>query len=450
VHCAAGLECGSLAVPLDWSRAGDAQISLALYRHRARQGGRRIGSLLGNPGGPGASGRQLAERADRLFGKEILDRFDIVSFDPRGVGASSPVRCGERLDAFFSVDRSPDKPAEIAANVSSAKQLAADCARRSGRILEHVSSAETVTDMEAIRAALGESRLSYLGLSYGTVLGAAYAVRYPARVRAFVLDGAVDSSLTPTASATQQSASFEIALDEFLASCSDAPACAFHSGGRANAALGRLLAQLDAEPEFARVDGEQRSLGQSAAVIAIATALYAGRASWPSLAKALAAAATGNGSRLLQLTDRYTKRHRGGLYDTDTEAFYAISCADGGFASLAETEQAAATAQRIAPRIGVTNAWLGLPCAYWPVQPHGRALAPRAPANLRPVLVVTSTGDPATPRQWGDALARQLRARLLTVDNDAHTAYLRGRPCVQRVVDRFLVTGTPPPVDLRC
>jgi pimeloyl-ACP methyl ester carboxylesterase len=437
-----------LTVPLVAAEPNGPHIHLALYRHRA-ESSHRIGSLLMDPGGPGASGRPLAELARSLFPQALRDRFDIVAWDPRGTGASTAVQCGERLDAFYAVDRSGDSPAEVAANEQASRALAQQCARGSGTLLAHVATRDTVADMDAIRAALGDARLTYLGLSYGTYLGTRYALAYPTHVRALVLDGAVDPSIDSLTSTEQQSDAFEQSLDAFLAYCSSTSTCAFHSGGGASRALDDLLAQIEAEPLFAQTNGETRTLGPTEARIGIASALYEGKSAWSDLASALAAAAGGDGSELLQLSDDYTERSTGGSYSTEQEAFYATSCIDAP-ETLADVRRALEDARVHAPVLGPLNAWLGLPCVYWPVPPVERPARVSAPATLPTVVVVSSTGDPATPYAWGVSLAHQLRARLFSVNTDSHTAFVRGGPCIQSAVVSYLVTARAPARDLRC
>lgn len=444
--CGTGTECATLTVPLDRSGRDPGSIGLALFRHRAD--GRPIGSLLVNPGGPGASGRFLATDADRVFPAAVRARFDIVAWDPRGTGASSPVDCGPDLDAFFAVDRDPRTAAAVRANVAAARAFAAACARRSGRLLAHVATRDTVADMDAIRAALGESQLSYLGFSYGTYLGTRYALRYPARVRAMVLDGAVDPQVGVAAGSIQQSDGFERDLQMFLADCAGRPACAFYAGGNPQSALRRLLDAIAAEPLFA---GPDRTLGPTEARLGIVTALYGGRSAWPPLAEALAAAARGDGSQLLGFSDQYVERKPDGTYGSGQAAFFAISCLDGQLPStLAQVQAIARASARTAPILGPFNAWLGLPCAYWPVRPVDGPAPVRAPRGLPTVVVIAGRNDPATPYAWGAALARELGARLISVDTEEHTAYTDGGACVQDPVDAYLVSGTPPASDRSC
>ncbi len=215
--CGVDVECATLAVPLDYAEPDGETIDLALARRLAS--GDRIGSLLVNVGGPGAPGVPVIENADAYVTPELLERFDLVAWDPRGVGLSAEIDCGDNFDSFYAVDHSPDDEAEVEENFAASRAFAEGCTERSAELLPHVSSRTTVQDMDAIRTALGEEKLSYLGFSYGTYLGALYADRYPERVRALVLDGAVDPSLTYEEVSHDQAMGFDSALDAFLDDC---------------------------------------------------------------------------------------------------------------------------------------------------------------------------------------------------------------------------------------
>lgn len=447
--CADRAECATLDVPLDHSRPNGKTITLALARHRAR--GDRIGSLVVNPGGPGVPGLYLAKEADAEFPKEILDRFDVVAWDPRGVGESTPIDCIDDLDRFWAADRSPDDAAEVQELETVSRDLADGCREHSGDLIAHVSSTETVADMDLIREALGEEQVSYLGFSYGTYLGALYADAYPERVRAMVLDGAIDPALSPIATVTQQAVGFDAALGAFLDDCAADDSCAFHSGGDPASAYDRLMAQIDAESVPGEVGGEQRALGPGEADIAVASALYSGEGGWPRLAEALVEAARGDGSLLLELSDAYTGRLGEGRYSNDNEAFFAISCMDAPLIARAEGFPALAVElAHEAPRFGATNLWLGLPCAYWPVPPVGEVAEIHA-KGAPPIVVLGTTNDPATPLTWSESLAKQLDSGVLAVlDGEGHTAFNRGSDCMDGLVIRYLVDLAVPDDGARC
>jgi pimeloyl-ACP methyl ester carboxylesterase len=444
-----GVQCATLAVPLALNDPSKGTINLALARHRAT--GKRIGTLLTNPGGPGAAALWIAQNAAQEFPKQLLQHFDIVAWDPRGVGKSTAVHCDSELDWFWDIDRSPDTSAELAQNVSVSKRLAHDCETTDARILPYLSSGNTVLDMERIREALGEAQISYLGFSYGTYLGALYANEFPTRVRAMVLDGAVDPTLSPDAAGEQQAVGFEQSLDAFLADCSAKTSCAFHAGGHSAPAYDQLIAQIDAEPLAATVSGESRTLGPGEADLGVGEALYGGRQAWPRLAKALAHAAQGDGSDLLQLSDEYTMREKGGTYTNETAAFYAIGCLDApSVPSLLDVEKEAARTSKVAPRLGASTVWLGLPCTYWPVKPDG-STEPIHAKGAPPILVLGTTHDPATPFAWARSLAAQLDSgHLVALNDEGHTAYGRGSSCIDDIVHAYLLNLTVPPPGTVC
>ena len=442
------MQCGTLSVPLDGRRPAGRQITLALARRPAS--GHRIGVLFVNPGGPGGSGVEFLRDAADTFPSAIRNSFDIIAWDQRGVGGSAPVECLDDLDEFYAVDRAPVSAAGIARNVAVTRQFVDACKRRSGDLLPYVSTDATVHDLDAIRAAIGESRINYLGFSYGTYLGALYAKEFPSRVRTMVLDGAVDPSLSYTDSVVQQSEGFERALDDFFAHCRQ-DRCKFTRGADPAVAFDALSSAIATAPLPATVSNEPRTLGPGELDIGVASALYAGRAGWSQLANALDQAVHGDGSGVLTLADAYTDRSPGGKYSNETAALYAISCLDAPSpTTVAGVEAVAARAARVSPHFGAATAWLGLPCTLWPVPPEAPVAPVTAPA-APPLLVLGATGDPVTPYSWAQSLARQLgTGHLLTASGDAHTSYGRGDGCVDKTVDTYLLTTQLPAPGTRC
>ena len=444
-----GLECASLSVPLDYTRPNGPHITLALARLPAT--GTRKGVLFTNPGGPGASGIELLRAATDVFPSEIRSAFDLVSWDPRGVGASTPVRCVDDLDGFFAVDRDPTSPAAVAANVAAAHAFVEGCQRNSGNLLPYLSTASTVRDLDTIRAAMGEEQISFVGFSYGTYIGALYADRFPQRVRAMVLDGVVDPALSYADTAIDQARSFDDDLNAFFRHCRADTKCAFARGRDPAVAYADLAATIAAEPEPATVDGEHRTLGPGELDIGVASALYAGTDGYATLADALAQAGRGTGDGILALSDVYTGRDTGGKYSNETAAFYATSCVDAPAPpTVAATQQLAARAAKVAPHFGPSTVWLGLPCTFWPVPPQGK-VAPIRARGAPPILVIGTTHDPATPYAWAQSLARELvSGRLLTSDAASHTSYGRGNQCVDGNADRYLLELQLPAAGTRC
>jgi len=446
--CEGGLQCATLTVPVDYAQPAGPTLGLALIRQRAT-GSRRIGSLVFNPGGPGASGYDYVRDGSTGFSTQLQNRFDTVGFDPRGVSRSRGVDCttDAQLEQFLHDDPTPDSPAARAAFTADSKAFASRCAKAAGALLAHVSTVEAARDLEALRLALGEATLSYFGYSYGTYLGATYAELYPTHVRAAVLDGALDPRLDLVAFVQGQAKGFEEELDRWFAWCTTGSGCAFAgSAGRSpQQRFDAVAAAVRSHP--LRVGS--RTVGPGEFSYGVGYTLYS-RASWPELGSALAAAAGGDGSALLALSDSYTDRGSDGHYSDSTDANYAVNCLDHAGPRTEQGWYAAARAVRAAaPRLGEAIVYNTLPCAFWPVPP--RAQIPIDAAGSPPLLVVGTTHDPATPYVWAQSLAHQLSAGvLLTHDGDGHTAYGAGSACTVAAVDRYLVDLVPPPAGTRC
>lgn len=445
--CKDGFQCATVNVPLDYARPGGEQLSLAVIRLPARKRSDRIGSLVTNPGGPGGSGVSFVREAGRLFGPSVRDRFDIVGFDPRGVGESNPVRCldGPQLDRFFTTDTSPDDGGEIAALQAQGQSFANGCKTRSGPRLPYVGTLNAARDIDVLRAALGDDRLTYMGFSYGTYLGAFYAEQFPRNVRALVLDGAVDPTLSSTDTLLEQAKGFETALRAFVTDCTKAADCPL--GSNPEDALDRITAlqrQTDRTP-LRSPRGDSRQINETWVTTGIAAALY-NKGFWPTLRLALGRAIRErDGDMLLTLADQMLQRRPDGAYSNQMEANMAVNCVDKPNPRDADAyEREVDKAGAAAPHFGEYVMWGGLPCVYWPVQ-TGQAPRPVSARGAAPILVIGTTRDPATPFRWARALASQLQSgTLLTHDGDGHTAYLGGPACVTEPTDRYLTGGTPP------
>jgi pimeloyl-ACP methyl ester carboxylesterase len=443
-------ECATLAAPLDYADATGKTIDLAVTRLPAADATRRIGALLFNCGGPGCPAVSfLHESGTLLFPDETRARFDLVGFDPRGTGASAPVACGIDWEAWLAIDPSPDDDAEWEAWLAGGQAFAAACAANGGDLLPFMGTEHVVTDMERLRQALGEETISFLGLSYGTSLGARYADRYPERVRAFALDSALLSFVDPVTFVPEWVDGIERSFDALLADCAAAMTCPFHSGGNPGAAFDALMAELDTRPlEVAAEDGV-RLVGQRAVLDAVDGSLSR-PPRWPQLAAALAAAQAGDGTAVLALADQRNERLPDGTYAPGGELFLAVSCLDFALPKDPVAYQALATkAATIAPRLGAYYATWVLPCIFWPAAPTPASHAPVA-QGAPPILVIGATLDTQDPYQWSVDMVAQLQSGvLLTREGTGHPSYFTSR-CVEDAVNAYLLDLELPSPDLVC
>jgi pimeloyl-ACP methyl ester carboxylesterase len=448
------LECARLEVPLDYTEPDGRTAQIGVLRHRAT--GDRIGSLLVNPGGPGASGMGLgASMSRRLERSPIGQRFDIVGFDPRGVGASTPtIDCLN--DAEWEVERADldvdPSPEGVAQTEAENQQYAQRCTERSGgaEVLANVGTRDVVRDVDILRQALGDEKLTYLGYSYGTRIGSAYAEAFPQNVRALVLDGALDPEQTTVERTVDQNAGFQKAFDAFAADCAKEPTCPLGTDpARATANFQALTRPLMDRPVPA--DGGARRLSYPDAVTGTIQALYLSDF-WPLLSRGLSALASGDGTILMRLADMYNDRDQDGGYGNGIEAFIVISCVDEErITERAEQGELIRRANEAAPfrddGRGVVAALD--PCAFWPAPPTSEPHTPQV-QGLPPTLTVSVTGDPATPYQAGVDLAKALSGSLLSVDGAQHTVALQGNRCVDDTVSAYLVDLRLPPDGARC
>lgn len=447
-------ECAGLSVPMDYAEPDGEKITVQVLRMRATKKSQRLGSLVVNPGGPGASGIDYARAADFIVGKPVRQRFDIVGFDPRGVQRSSPVDClsDEEMDEFLSQDPTPDDSGEVEQYLGSMKALGEGCLRRTGPLLGHISTVDTAKDMDVLRSALGDAKLNYLGKSYGTQLGAVYAGLFPKLVGRFVLDGVLPPDLTPEESAVGQAEGFERAAHAWAKDCVDQGDCPIgDSESEVMTGLGDLLKRLDAAPVPMR-DGREPELTEGWATLGVAQAMY-DQGSWSALTDAIRQVVTkDDGTELMQIADQYARREPTGTYTENLlEAFYSISCLDTPGRPDAEYyEDIVARASVKAPVFGPALAWGAATCSNWPVKagPGPRKISADGSG---PIVVIGTTRDPATPYEWAVRERDQLaNARLLTFDGDGHTAYTRSNDCIDDAVDDYYTKGKVPADDTRC
>jgi pimeloyl-ACP methyl ester carboxylesterase len=447
----AGLDCATLRVPLDHVRPAGPTITLALARLPARRPSQRIGVLFVNPGGPGGSGIGLLRRAQRAFGGRLRDRFDIVSWDPRGVAASTPVRCtrdkGE-LERFILLDPDPEGSAEEQQVVESVTRFAKGCETISGAaLLAHVDTVSTVRDLDAIRAAMRVEQISYLGFSYGTLIGAVYADLFPTRVRAMVLDGALDPSLGTIERLRGQAAGFQEAIELWAKDCVGRASCRRRIGPDPAARVDALMRDLETTP--LRVG--KRQLDGTAALYGVIAAMYSPRSGWERLREAVADALDGNGALLLAIADGYFDRNPDGSFSNTIESNLAVSCADEATSPDVDVWRRLGDELAVmSPVFGRAIGWSGLACGRWPA-PSKNIVGPRRAVGAPPIVVIGTTRDPATPVAWSRSLAAQLDSGVF-VENEAtgHTAYFSGGACIRRVVEDGLLGPSIPVDGTRC
>jgi pimeloyl-ACP methyl ester carboxylesterase len=447
-------DCFRLQVPLDYADPGGATAEVGVLRQRAT-GPDRIGSLLFNPGGPGASGMELvAARAPGLAQGPLGQRFDLVGFDPRGVGASTPtIDCLD--DAEWEAERADldvdPSPAGVAETESENQHYAQLCTQRSGgpQVLENVGTRDVVKDLDILRAVLGDAQLNYIGYSYGTRIGSAYAEEFPQNVRSLVLDGALDPTQTTIDRTVAQNAGFQQAFDAYAAACAQQPTCPLGTDpAKATAVFQALTRPLIDTPAPAQGD---RTLSYPDAVTGVIQALYLSDY-WPYLTEGLARLSRGDGTVLLILADLYFDRGPDGHYANEIEAFNVISCVDEQ--RITDRAQQAELIERANEAAPFRDDGRGVvaaldPCAFWPVPPTSSPHVPDV-QGLPPTLVISTTGDPATPYQAGVDLAKALGGGLLTFQGEQHTVALSGVPCVDDAVTRYLVDLQMPAPDTVC
>jgi len=443
--------CGTIEVPLDYANPTGATIDLAVARE-ASTGKNPLGSLVMNPGGPGVSGVDFLKDIVSVIPKKVRAAYDLVSFDPRGVQRSAPVDCvdDKQLDALIGDDFDMTTSSGRSAYEAAWQSFAEGCHSRMGAELAHIDTQSAARDMDVLRAVLGDQSLAYLGFSYGTKLGATYAELFPQRVGRMVLDGAMAPDLTSDEITVGQAKGFEHELRAYVADCQGGKGCPLT--GDVQHGLDQITALLDHARANPLPTGSSRDLTASLAYNGIGQALYATKL-WPTLTKGLAEAlGQGTGRILLALADFYTDRASDGTYTSNTmQAFPAISCVDvpSDWSPAAMASQAAELA-KVAPTVAPFFSYGALSCKHWPVPVVG-SLPSYTAEGAAPILVVGTTGDPATPYAWAQKMADELSsARLLTYVGNGHTAYLSSNSCVDDSVNGYLLTGALPAGGKRC
>ncbi len=420
--CQEGFECASVTVPLDHDDPGGETLDLALIRRPASDEATRIGSLVLNPGGPGASGYDFLTGA--RFPTSLKQEFDLVSWDPRGIGRSSPLACSREIDdeAFRELDSDPDSTEEQAELDAASEQIAAQCASSDLALLQQSTTTDTARDLEAIRVAIGDSQLTYMGFSYGTQIGQEYARLFPTKVRAMVLDGVVDPSQT---------------LQEMLAGQAEVIETTFSS--ETLALYDQLIARSEQEP-LEGPEGLSLTPG-TIALAGLASAFY--ERSDDTLRIASRDALAGNTKLIEQIATSY-------ITAASFADYLAVSCTDSPFAAGVDAwDRFADDLKAAAPRFGAPIANELRPCAFWPVAPS-RATPAIGIDGLPPILVIGTTGDPATPYQSAERVAAAIPgATLLTFESNGHTAFNKS-DCIDEAVAAYLIDLELPPTGTVC
>jgi pimeloyl-ACP methyl ester carboxylesterase len=455
-----GALCGKLAVPVDYNQLDGDLATLAMIRFPAT--GDKIGSLVINPGGPGESGIEAALGVFQTLPKRIHERFDLVGFDPRGVGSSRPaIWCNsdadnDRLRTEPGVDYSP---AGVAHSEEETKQMVARCVAKMGKnFLANVGTVNVARDLDAIRAALGDDKLTYLGYSYGTRIGSAYAEAFPQNVRAMILDGAVDPNADPIEADLRQAKGFQDAFNDYAADCAKNAGCPLGTDPAKAVEVYHSLIDPLVDPKNLMIGrpartNDSRGLSYSDAVVGTIMALYS-PSLWHHLTDGLSELATEHrGDTMLALADMYMRRDSHGHYSNATDARISINCVDQPpITDRAKVIDEDRRSREVAPFMSygkfTGDAPLGT-CAFWPVPPTTKPHAVSAP-GLVPTVVVSTTHDPATPYKAGVDLASQLKGSLLTFDGTQHTVVFQGDSCVDDYVTAYLIGGTTPPSGAKC
>ncbi|WP_030575961.1 alpha/beta hydrolase [Streptomyces globisporus] len=445
-------ECARMEAPMDYEDPGGETVSIALLRVPAK-GGEPVGSLMTNPGGPGYAGMSFAPLIAAMApDSPVLERFDLIGIDPRGVGASTPA-----LDCYTDVERENDEMSEKTTNVASwteeeTRQWMQQCAERTGseEFLSHVGTRDAARDMDVLRAVLGDDKLSYFGASYGTRLGAVYAEMFPANVRALVLDGPMAPYAGTMERREQQYAGVQRSFELMGASCTELPDCPLGSDPEAvTERFQEIVQPLIDEPVPA---GDGRVLSFSDAIDGVVAGLYS-EASWPRIIKGIREVQNGRGDALIGLHDAYYQRYADGTYSNALEATEVINCLDEERHTPEQETKLRRTMTKIAPFLDT-----GRPlddtrnmCEAWPVEPTLGYPYATDIEGLPDTLTVAVTGDPVAPYEEGTHLAEALEGSLLTVEGEQHgAALIAGNACVDDAVADYLVNLTSPPADARC
>jgi pimeloyl-ACP methyl ester carboxylesterase len=447
----------TVTVPLDWDEPTGDTVEIALTRHNAT--GTSMGSMLMNPGGPGGSGYDyVRDYAQYVVTADVLADYDLIGFDPRGVGHSSPVVCTDGADKDELLYGTFDNPYGTQAwidelTVEETAWIDA-CVENTGELLGNLDAASVARDMDVIRAVLGDEKLTYLGYSYGTYLGAVYAELFPEKVGRMVLDGAVDPLVGDLDALATQMAGFESAYRAFLQYCFDSGDCPF--SGSVDAAMQQTEDLILSAGQAGLAASDGRVLDTATIGTGLINNLYA-EFLWDGLIQMLADLKAGDPESTFASADEYNSRSGPGSYDGNGyEIYTAVTCNEGSLGTDGVTPlEGLAVIEQKAPYLGFATALddyvaLDVTCSNWPFDVADLPESYEA-QGAPPILVVGTTNDPATPYAQAVSLSQQLSSGVLvTYDGEGHTIYAQGVACVDDTVDAYFLEGTVPAADPMC
>ena len=456
--CHNGFQCATLKVPIDYNDASLGEFDIAVIRYRDPNQHDRIGSLVINPGGPGVSGIEYALNAEFILNPDVLERYDIVGFDPRGIGQSTPIHClsDTQQDALFASDPKPDNDAEYAQALLDMQSFVDRCLENTAD-LEHFSTDNAAHDMELLREALGETKLNYMGFSYGTYLGTLYAQQFPNNVGRFVLDGAINPAISIQEQSLVQAVAFDKALANFVIDCHNHKNCPLPKDATSTF-FTELFNKTAANPLTITNGESTRLITEGLVVTGTASALYDDASGWPLLRTAIAQALDGDGSGFAKLADGYNGRNSDGTYSNNqNDANIIINCLDWLEGRSNEAIRANADKfAKVAPVFGPYVAYSGITCNLLN-QATGKTKITTDQNSVRiqktatPILIIGTTQDPATPYAWAKALNNYIvGSHLITMKGEGHTGYGRGSACVDDAVDAYLTSGVILTKNLTC
>ncbi len=447
--CDGSDQCATMKVPLSYADPSGESIDLKLIRVPAS--GRRVGSLVVNPGGPGGSGIDYAKSGSAGWPQQVTRSFDLVGFDPRGVGLSTPLKCAgtAQVDTLVSFDPDPDTAAERTRMDQLIHAFGEGCLHRNGNLARHMSTVEVAKDLDILRQLLREPKLTYFGASYGTLIGATYANLFPTHVGRMVLDGAIDPALSNAQISLGQAHGFEVALRSYVRDCVAQGGCIL--GRSVDQGTKKIRAFLDGVERAPLPTNGDRMLTAGTALLGVSLPLYV-KQYWPTLTAALDQAMNDhNGSALLALADAEISRGPDGYTSNLVASLYAVNCLDhDDYIPSSQVPSHYAQFLKAAPTFGRSFAYSLSTCSTWPVH-SGKVTKAIHAKGAPPIVVVGTTRDPATPLVWAQGLAKELDSgTLVTRDGDGHTGYNQGNACVDDAVNGYLVNGVVPRAGLMC